>query len=477
MNLGLESYVPYVLYCSAIVAVLLSIFWRPIAGIFYLLPLIPLQTLRYRLNDFPLGSSLFGVMLIGIAVGLLRSGRPVFPRTSWTKFLTVFALFTFGSLCQGSLYLDRTMPLPGDQRFGNWQEYMIMPALLLVTAAVVQTKREMLAIVLVICVATLALDKSFWNEISGRDFSSYTEELHGEGGGMGYAGANGLAAFAAQVTTFLASLAAFEKKKSLRAGYYGVAAFSALCLMYSLSRGGYVAFLVGCALVGVLKQRKLLILLVVFLFTWTSMVPSAVQQRVDMTYDKQSGEFDNSTATRLSLWSNAMQVFHDNAMLGSGFDTYEYMHLNKRTDGASGYYADTHNYFVKVFVETGVLGFLLFLWLLGRLLRDGFMLFHSAHDTFFKALGLGLIGWVVCAVVANLFGDRWSFLQVNGYMWVIAGLVWRASEIERDAAEHVEILGASLSDAPPDPSSPHRESADAALAVVLTGTKSDSFRI
>lgn len=434
MNFGLESYIPYVLYCGAIVALLLSIFWRPIVGLFYLLPLIPLQTVRYRLNDFPLGTSFFGVMLIGIALGLLRTGRPILPKTPWTRFLALFAVFTFGSLCMGSFYLGKPMPLPGDPRFGNWQQYMIMPALLLLTASVLRTKREMQVVVLVICAATLSLDKTFWNEVSGRDFSVYTEELHGEGGGMGYAGANGLAAFAAQVTTLLVALAGFEKNKWLRNAYYSLAAFSATCLIYSLSRGGYAAILAGCLVVGLLKQRKMLVLLGIFLLTWTSLVPPAVRQRVDMTYDQQSGTLDNSANTRLSLWSNAMQVFRDNAVLGSGFDTYEYMHLNKRTDGVTGYYADTHNYFVKLLVETGVVGFLLFLWLLGKIVSQGFRLFHRSHDPFFQSLGLGIIGWLICAVVANLFGDRWSFLQVNGYMWVIAGLVCRAQELDKSNA-------------------------------------------
>ena len=432
MNFGLESYIPYALYSGAIVALLLSIFWRPSVGLFYLLPLIPLQTVRYRVNDWPLGSSLFGVMLIGVALGLWRSGQPVFPKTPWTRLLAIFAVFTFGSLCLGSAYLGTSMPLPGDSRFGSWQEYMIMPALLLLSASVMRTKRQMQLVVLVMCIATLLLDKTFWNEVSGRDFSTYTEELHGEGGSMGYAGANGLAAFAAQMATFLLALAGFEQMKSLRAGYYSLAGFSVICLMYSLSRGGYAAFLAGWLVIGLLKQRKMLVLLGVFLFTWATLVPPAVQQRVDMTYDRQTGGLDHSSETRLSLWTNALEVFDTNAVLGTGFDTYEYMHLNKRTDGGSGYYADTHNYFLKVLVETGVLGLLLFLWVLGRILGEGYRLFRQARDPFFASLGLGIIGWLVCAIVANFFGDRWTFLQVNGYMWVIAGLVCKAYELEKN---------------------------------------------
>ncbi|HXJ89048.1 MAG TPA: O-antigen ligase family protein [Candidatus Binatia bacterium] len=435
MNFGLESYLPYGLYFAAIIVLLLTIFWRPIIGLFYLLPLIPLQTIRYRVNDLPLGASLFGIMLLGVAIGQWRLGRPIFPKTPWRKLLAVFALFTFISLCLGSLYLKKTLPFPGDPRFSVWQEYMMMPALLLLVASVVQTKREIQAMVLVMCLATLELDKSFWNEVSDRDFSSYSDDLHGEGGSMGYAGANGLAAFASQAGAFLLALAAFERRKWVLAGYYSLAAFSAICLMYSLSRGGYAAFLVGCLVIGLLKQRKILLLLVVFLFTWTTLVPPAVEQRVGMTYNEQSGQFDGSANARFSIWSDTIEVFNEHAFLGTGFDTYEYMNLRRVPYWTKGYYSDTHNYFLKVLVETGIAGLLVFLWLLARTFGEGYRLFRHARDPFFKSLGLGMIGWLVCAITANLFGDRWTYLQVNGYMWVIAGLVYSAHEIEKRGAE------------------------------------------
>jgi putative inorganic carbon (HCO3(-)) transporter len=293
------------------------------------------------------------------------------------------------------------------------------------------TKRQMQAIVLVLCLGSLALDKTFWDAVSDKEFSTYSEESHEEGGGMGYAGGNGLAAFTAQASVFLLALAGCEKRRSVKFGYFGVATFSIICLMYSLSRGGYAAFLVGCVVIGLLNQRKLLIALCVLFFTWTLVVPPAVRQRIEMTYDPTSQSLDNSSATRLSLWNNAMDVFSNNVWTGAGFNTYAYMRLNKRSDGA--YYADTHNYFVKVLVETGVLGMCLFLWLLFRMLADSYLLFHHAKDPFYASLGLGAIGWIVCSIVANAFGDRWTFLQVNGYMWIIVALVCHARELEKSA--------------------------------------------
>lgn len=438
MNFGVESYIPDVLYLLAISGFLLSVFWRPITGIFILIPLLPLQTIRYRINEFPLGGSLVGVMLLGVAIGLYRQGQPILPTSKWTRLLGIYAVFTCVSLFLGSYYLDSSLPIPGDRRFGNWQEYMVMPALLILVAATAPTRRQMQALVLLMGLAILVADKSFWNTVSGTDFSSYSEDLHQESGSLGYAGVNGMAAFAAQAATFLVALAGCVRRFWIKASCYALAAFSAVCLMYSLSRGGYAALLAGLLFVAFFKQRKLLVLLLVFAFSWTVWVPPAVRQRVEMTYDPQSGELDNSANTRVSLWSNAMDVFHGNALLGTGFNTYEYMNLNKRTDGGSGYYQDTHNYFVKVLVETGVVGFALFLLLLGTFFGEGYRLFRTSPDPFYSSLGLGVMGWLVSALVANFFGDRWSFLQVNGYIWVIAGMVAHANRLEAEVLETSE---------------------------------------
>jgi len=417
-HFGFEPYVPYVEYLCFIAGFFLTVCWRPIIGIFYLVPLIPLQTIRYRVGGFPFGDSVMGLMLLGVVLGLLWRGEPVLPRTPWTKLLCTYGMFTFASLCLGSLYLGRFIPFPNTQRLGDWKDYMVMPALLLLTAAVAPTRRQIKGMIILMCLATLALDHNFWSVMSGRDLSTYSHDLR-EASSMGYAGSNGLAAFGAQATTLLLGLAAFESKILLRIAYWALAAFSALCVMYSFSRGGYLALLAGCLFIGLVKQRTLLVLLLVFVLSWATLVPNAVRERVLMTYDQETGSLDHSAQTRLVLWDDAMEVFRVNPLVGTGFETYAYMHR-------VGNYADTHNFFLKTLVETGIAGLLIFLWLLAKTFGTGYLLFRRAKDPFLASLGLGLAGWMVSSAVSNWFGDRWTFLQVNGYMWVLGGLVSQA---------------------------------------------------
>jgi O-antigen ligase len=332
------------------------------------------------------------------------------------------------------------MPLPflsgGDARFADWREYILMPLFLFVVAAAVENKKQMTILILLMCLGAVALDKSYWSTISDRDFSAYSDDLR-DAGAMGYAGVNGLAAFEAQFASLMVALATFERKRLLKWSYSLVALLSCFCLMYSLSRGGYLALIAGFLFLGLVRQHKLLVVMLVFGLAWTSLVPNAVRQRITMTYDTKDGGLDHSSETRVDLWEDAMKLFGSNPVTGTGFNTYAYM-------GRIGNYKDTHNYFIKVLVETGVVGFLLFVFLILRFFWSGLTLQWKARDPLAKALGLGLAAWVVCVIVANLFGDRWSFLQVNGYMWVIAGLTARAWVMERESASTRSYSGTAL---------------------------------
>jgi O-antigen ligase len=427
INFGLERYLGTGLYVVAIVLILYSLLKQPIAGLYVLVPLIPLQTIRYRLAAYPLGGSFVGIMLLAVMVGLFIKRKSPFAKTPWNVLLLTYCGFTFVSLCLGSLYLKTPLPFlsGGDARFSDWREYILMPLFLFVVAAAVENRKQMAILIVLMCVGALALDKSFWSTVSDRDFSAFSDALQ-DPGAMGYAGVNGLAAFEAQFAAFAVALACFERHILWKWGYVALAVASCFCLMYSLSRGGYLALIAGFLILGLIRLRKLLLLMVVFGLVWTSVVPNAVRERVAMTYDSKDGGLDHSSETRVGLWQDAMTVFDNNPVIGTGFNTYAYM-------GRIGSYKDTHNYFVKVLVETGILGLILFLALLLRFLWIGLLLYWKARDPLAKGLGLGLAAWMVSCMVANLTGDRWSFLQVNGYMWVIAGLAARAWVMERQA--------------------------------------------
>src|SRR5579863_8659432 len=196
--------------------------------------------------------------------------------------------------------------------------------------------------------------------------------------------------------------------------------------MVCCSRGGYVCLLGGLAFLGLVRSRKLLILVAVVIIGWQTLLPVSVQERITMTVDD-SGTLDPSVQRRIDLWTDAESLINENMVWGTGFDTYAFM------DRFQGF-RDTHNYFIKMTLETGIIGMLFFLYILWRMFALGWRLYRTSPDPFMAAMGLGFATLMVGLVFANFFGDRFSYLQVNGFMWILMGLVVRALAINEQEA-------------------------------------------
>jgi hypothetical protein len=81
---------------------------------------------------------------------------------------------------------------------------------------------------------------------------------------------------------------------------------------------------------------------------------------------------------------------------------------------------------VKVLLELGAVGLLLFLAMLGICWKMTWRLFRNSKDSFLSGLGCATFVMLCTAAIVNFFGDRWSYLQVNGFLWVLLGLVARS---------------------------------------------------
>jgi O-antigen ligase len=90
---------------------------------------------------------------------------------------------------------------------------------------------------------------------------------------------------------------------------------------------------------------------------------------------------------------------------------------------------DTHNWFVKVMVETGVVGMIFVLFMLEQMLVLAYRVFKRTEDPLYRGLGLGLFVAMCSCIVANFFGDRWTYLEITGMLWVVVAAAARALQL------------------------------------------------
>jgi hypothetical protein len=93
----------------------------------------------------------------------------------------------------------------------------------------------------------------------------------------------------------------------------------------------------------------------------------------------------------------------------------------------------------------GVLGLLFLFYVLGVLCKMCLRLFRQAQDEFLCSIGCAVFALSICTIVVNFFGDRWTYLQVNGFFWVVLGLVARGLFISEQNMAAQEAIPAQSS--------------------------------
>lgn len=419
MGTGIGHYIPIVAYYGFWVMCLVSIFGRPVYGLYYLLPFLPYRTMREHFYDLPLGTNVVTILLICIIAGGLLKSKRLPPSGLYVTWI-FFGVYLYVSMWIGVALGNEPAPLwITDLNFATWKDYMILPLLFVAAGLVVEDRKTIRTVLLITAVSLFLVDKSALAESLSHSWSTFDEDKRGSGP-LSY-GSNQLAAFLAQFGMFFWGFAVIMKRFKVKLLAYTLVALTLFTTMYTFSRGGYVALIASIFLLAVLKDRKLLLVLGLFLLTWQTIVPKAVTERISMTHDVH-GALDASAQARVTLWEQSEQMFLQNPIVGIGFAAFQY---GEHTANLR----DTHNWYVKVLVESGVIGGIFALIVLVQMVVAGFRLFRSSADPLYQALGLGFLLAVCSCIVANCFGDRWTYIEINGLLWVLAGAVMRAQQL------------------------------------------------
>jgi hypothetical protein len=113
---------------------------------------------------------------------------------------------------------------------------------------------------------------------------------------------------------------------------------------------------------------------------------------------------DYSVSTRLDAWLILAQIIRFSPILGLGFANYYwYTPLFPIRGYAVSF--NSHNNYVDIVAQTGLVGLVFFLWFLWELGRLGWRLRERVPEGFAQAYVYGTLGGLVGTVVIGMFGD------------------------------------------------------------------------
>lgn len=199
-------------------------------------------------------------------------------------------------------------------------------------------------------------------------------------------------------------------------------------LLYTQSRSSYLAAIPAVLSFLWLSKRKQwippVLLLVGLLLPF--MAPKVTKDRVSYTFTQGIGrpdsvtvagvQLDTSTSARIQSWQEAMTDMVQHPVLGFGVTGYRFVDAQ----------------YIRVAAETGFLGLLIFLLLLGTILRESYRVFKTSDDPFDKGLAIGFLagftGLLFHAVGANTF----IIVRIMEPFWFIAAMVMMIPSLEKD---------------------------------------------
>jgi len=423
MHLGILEFVRLIsvpiLYFGGIITAILTIFRRAEWGLFLMVALIPLPNVFYKLYPYPMGKDFLDILFIAVGIGIFVN-KGGFERRGNSVLIIILILASYFALWNSSRNFSLPLPISyGNPMIKPWKGYAFMVAMYLLTFNAMkgdENQRKILAVLMALVILFISV-RSFRSYTAGGSFIEGSRDV-GPFWIVGL-GSNHFGAFIVYCSAFLLGVFFLDDNRWRKMLFLIAVLFSLHPLFFSYSRGAYFAGLSALVFFGLVKKRSLLILVIVLVLAWQTLLPLSVVDRIKMTKGE-GGEVEESAAIRLDLWDLSLKLFKEHPLIGLGFGGFEF------TLPMEGRWKDTHNYYLKMLSEQGIIGFGLLLITLFLAFRSGWKLLRGGKNGFEKGLGLGFMGCVVACTTTNLFGDRWSYFEIGSYFWVFWGLVDRA---------------------------------------------------
>lgn len=435
-NIGLP-----ILYIGGIFTAIATIFRKAEWGLLLMVVLIPQPNIFYKLDGFPMGKDLLDILFFAVVIGIFVNKRG-FERGGNSVLIFILILTSYLAVWNSSINFSLPFPVTTENpMLKPWKNYVVMMSMyLLAFNALKDDEKQRKIMVVAIALVMLFISiRSYRSYIPG---ASFIEDSRSTGPfwivGLG---SNHFGAFIAHFSAVLLGLFFLDNNRWRKILFLVTILFSLHPLFFAYSRGAYVAALVVIVFFGLIKKRSLLILAFVLVIAWQTLLPPSVVERIMMTKGE-SGNIEHSVAIRFDLWNHAIDLFEKNPLIGIGFGGFEYA----MPHGIP--WKDTHNYYLKILSEQGMVGFILLLIVLFMASRSGWKLLKTGKNGFERGLGLGFMGCVLACATTNLFGDRWSYFIMGSYFWIIWGLVDRylvlsreSNGIHRERKEGNEVSG------------------------------------
>ena len=346
-----------------------------------MIPFLPYRTMRDHFLDYPLGANVLTILLIAVIVGAIIHGKRL-PKSKLYPIWLLLGIYLYFSMWIGTAMGNAPAPLwLSDLNFVTWKDYMLIPLVFVAAGLVIEDRKAIRTVIILTAFAVLFIDRSCLFESMTRTWTNFDENKR-DSGPLGLMAQTKRRRFWLNFACSFGALRSSSRERSSSSSV--MESLRSRCLR-RCTRSPAADMLRSCSAScpRVVEGSK---------------APSApwdlsidmgsrrAYRRPSACYDdfqNSSGRLEASAQERVDLWKNAEESFLRSPIVGNGFATFQ---LEEHV----GDLRDTHNWYVKVLVETGILGLILVVFMLQQMLATSYRLFKRASDPLYRGLGLGL---------------------------------------------------------------------------------------
>lgn len=363
---------------------------------------VPERAVVVRLDDILLMFMFFtwlAKMSINKELGFLRKTPLNLPIIAY---ILVYFLSTTLGIAAGKIH-----PLRSFFYLLKYVEYFML--YFMVTNVIRSRKQVRIFIIalLITCIITCA----YANMTLGQ-FGRATAPFEGRGE------ANTLGGYLVLLFAMVSGLFLYSASATRRFWLVGLALFIFYTLLHTLSRGSYLAFMPMYLTLTILSKRKkglLMAILILAIFLFPIILPGKVITRIKSTFIpgeiyEPFGErvaIDYSTASRFIGFQRVVGMWKSQPFLGYGATGIGFTDLQ----------------YALVLGETGLIGFLLFIWLMFTIFKYSLQSLRRTEDDWSRALILGFLAGFVGLLVHSFSANTFIIIRIMEPFWFLTAVV------------------------------------------------------
>lgn len=219
---------------------------------------------------------------------------------------------------------------------------------------------------------------------------------------------------------FYLSSALNAKKLPVKLIWLAVSVPALFSLLLTQSRADWLGLAVGIGVFVFFKNKRLIPLLLILAILSVPFIPAGIIKRAVSIFNFQ----DSSNKTRLQIYQSIFPMFKDYWFTGLGLGNDIFKRIVQNYNLFSKMIpAHSHNLFLQVWLETGVIGFLSFTGFLLRLVKRSIKAVTKPKDKELTNTIIAALSGLAAVSVAGMADYIWFNPRVMLLFWSVAGLL------------------------------------------------------